>query len=108
MTRRGAGRVGVGKSARERRIFQARGENWTLGDGLEVDSQGRLTVKLAPDSPLKIDRDGIREQTGALGEKNYPAMGPIAKLSTGAGTNEIVSKLNEIIAELIRTRRSRT
>lgn len=108
MTRRGTGRIGVGKSARERRLFQAQGENWTLGDGLEVDSQGRLSVKLAPDSPLQIDVDGIREKEGVLGEKNYPVMGPVDKLASGASTSDIVSKVNELIAELIRTRRSRT
>jgi hypothetical protein len=75
---------------------------------MTLDSKGRLDVKLAPNSPLQIDVDGIRDQTGALGEKNYSAMGPIAKLSSGASTNDIVSKVNEIIAELIRTGRSRT
>lgn len=108
MTRRGAGRVGLGRTARERRLWQAQAENWTLGDSMQVDSKGRLDVKLAPDSPLQVDVDGLRDRKGALGETNYQKMNPIAKLDTGATTAQIVAKINELIAELIRTGRSRT
>jgi hypothetical protein len=106
--RRGTGRVGVGKSARERRLFQAQGEDYTLGDSLTVGSDGRLEISLAPDGPLKVDRDGVREKEGSLGETNLPTMGPVAKLETGASAAEVLDKVNELISELIRTRRSRT
>jgi len=101
-------RAGSGLPGRVRRSLDGGAESTQRFNGsLAVDKDGRLGAKLSKDSGLEMTRDGLRVSPQVLGDKNREQMDRIADLETSATAATIVSKVNELLAELRRTRRVR-
>lgn len=79
----------------------------TYGDGLDVARDGRLDIRVAKGSVLRMTSRGLDIDPLALGEKNRAQMNHIADAATGATTADLVLKVNELLAELRRTKRVR-
>lgn len=79
----------------------------TYADSLEVERDGRLGVRVAKGSVLRMTPRGLDIDPQAIGERNRAQMNAIADAATGATTADLVSKVNELLAELRRTKRVR-
>ena len=76
---------------------------------MEVGKEGRLGVKLAPgETGLVQTRQGLALAPGAVGEMNRPQMNRIEDLAAAASAATITLKVNEILAELRRTKNMRS
>lgn len=102
------GRAGSGSPGRVRRAIDGAivGDK-RYGDSLEIDPKTkRLNLKLPADSPLTVTKRGLEFDVSKLGDKNRDPMRAITDVdetTATAATN--AAKLNEILAELRRTKR---
>lgn len=74
---------------------------------MAVDKDGRLGAQLARGGGLVMTRDGLKVDVGVVGDKNREMMKQVADLATGASAATIVTKVNELLDELRRTKRLR-
>ena len=74
------------------------------GDTLDVQTDGRLDVRIAKGSALRMTRRGLDIDPQELGDKNHPQLKHIADVASGATLAETQSTLNEILAELRKTK----
>jgi hypothetical protein len=77
------------------------------GDTLDVQRDGRLDVRIAKGSPLRMTRRGLDIDPGVIGEKNRAPLKHIADVASGATLAETQATLNEILAELRKTKNMR-
>lgn len=79
----------------------------TYGDGLDVAPDGRLDIRVAKGSVLRMTSRGLDIDPLALGEVNRPQLNHIADAATGSTTADLVLKINELLAELRRTKHAK-
>jgi hypothetical protein len=75
--------------------------------GVEVGTDGRAGVVLARNSGLMMTRDGLMLDKQVVGDKNRAEMDRIADIEAAPTAAELATKLNELLAELRRTKRLR-
>ncbi len=78
-----------------------------VNESLTVDKEGRLGTKLARSGGLRMGKDGLELDPIAVGDKNRDPMSLVQDLASGASAATIVTKVNELLAELRRTKRMR-
>jgi hypothetical protein len=99
------GRAGSKSSGRVRRALDGAIDTQRRnGDTLDV-VDGRLDVKLARGTALRVTRTGLDIAPSALGDKNRDSMSFVRDAATGATAADLVTKVNELLAELRRTKR---
>lgn len=102
------GRAGSGSPGRVRRALDgAAVSGKRYGDALQIDPKtGRLDLKIPNDSPLTLTKRGLELDPSKLGDKNRDAMRAITDIDETTATAALnAAKLNEILAELRRTKR---
>lgn len=77
------------------------------GEGLEVQPDGRLDLRVAKGSVLRMTRRGLDIDRENLGEKNRPQLDRIADVPTGSSTADLLAAFNTLLAELRRTKNMR-
>ncbi len=75
-----------------------------LGPSLDVDRDGRMVAKLAPNSGLKETRQGLALDAQALGEKNRPQMARI-KDPASSSAADVHATVIELLEALRRSGR---
>lgn len=78
-----------------------------FGNTLEVSKEGRLEVKIAKGQPIKQTRQGLVIDEQAVGEMNREPMRAIDDIPTGSTLAVTITKVNELLAELRRTKNLR-
>lgn len=102
------GRAGSGTPGRVRRALDgAVDTSRRVNESLTVDKEGRLGTKLARSGGLRMGPDGLELDPIAVGEKNHSPIDRIAELPSGATAADIREVVNNLLAELRRTKRMR-
>jgi hypothetical protein len=79
----------------------------SYGDTLDVQTDGRLDVRIAKGSVLRMTRRGLDIDAQQLGEKNRAALQHMADVPTGSTLATLLTAHNELLAELRRTKNMR-
>lgn len=77
-----------------------------LGPSLDVDKDGRMVAKLAPNGGLKQTRAGLVLDAESVGEKNRPVMSRVKDPASSAAA-DVYATVVEMLAEFRRTGRMR-